>query len=484
MKLDTLFQYRCYNEHPSIKAQGEALFAEFQSTRKRRIIDKYIQNKIRKAFKVALAGMYLGKAFDQYGSFVRIPLNNNHYSGKTRISPVFQPELINAFRWLIDNEYFEQVQPAHQDENKIWRPAGYRLTKKWLRVAQETHAHDPQQVAMFTTRNKSVSFVELRDGKQSVRLTASPQKDFSVSLLKWYEETLAKHSFSIGLKELSSFPFSLTRIYSNRSYWAGGRFYCLFQGRKSQIRLHLKIDGEPVCEVDYRYLHPALLHAEQGLELVYDPYEVPGFSRGIVKIAFQILINTQKSFPATKSLNYYLNKAKRKRKNWNDPAWSMLNINDAFCTQLAQAIAERNQPIAHQFSKGVGLRLQHTDSILVSAVLDFMRKASPNTVVIPIHDSFVVKQSDLAVLIDALGFAEHTLSKVKGQELRTPTLKATVLKGQESPTYINLIEEHRLETGSETEYKEEELLNELNEFFEDDEEIYESFEFDTGIEDE
>ena len=33
----------------------------------------------------------------------------------------------------------------------------------------------------------------------------------------------------------------------------------------------------------------------------------------------------------------------------------------------------RNKPIAHHFSKGVGLRLQHTDSILVSAVLDFIR---------------------------------------------------------------------------------------------------------------
>lgn len=483
MKLDTLFQYRCYNDHPSIKAQGEALFAEFQSTRKRKLADKNDQNKQRKALKVALAGMYLGKAFDQYGSFVRIPLNNNHYSGKTRISPVFQSELINAFRWLIDNDYIEQVQPAHQDENKIWRPAGYRLSKKWLRVAQETHVHDPQQVAMFTTRNKSVSFVELRDGKQSVRLAASPQKDFSVSLLKWYEETLAGHKFSIGSKELPSFPFSLTRIYSNRSYWAGGRFYCLFQSRKSQTRLHLKIDGEPICEVDYRYLHPALLHAEQGLELDYDPYEVPGYSRSIVKVAFQILINTQKPFPATKSLSYYLNKAKRKKKNWNDPAWSTIKIDDTFCTQLAQAIAERNKPIAHQFSKGVGLRLQHTDSILVSAVLDFMRKASPNTLVIPIHDSFVVKQSDLSVLLDALGFAEHTLSKVKRQELRIPTLKATVLKGQESPAYINLIEEHRLEAESETEYKEEDLVNELHEFFEDDEEIYESYEFDTSMED-
>jgi hypothetical protein len=480
MKLDSLFQYRCYNEHSSIKAQGEALFLELQSQRKRKLIDKNDQNKLKRALKVALAGLYLGKAFDQHGSFVRIPLNSNHYSGKTRISPIFQRELLVAFRWLISNEYLEQVQPAHQIEG-IWTPAGYRLTKKWLRLAQETHGHDPVAVQLRTCRNRQVSFVELRDGKKSLRLAASGQKDFSIKLLKWYEETLPKHRFSLGSEELPTFPFSLTRIYSNRSYWAGGRFYSLFQISKSQTRLHLKIDGEQVCEVDYRYLHPALLHAEQGLELDYDPYEMSGFSRTIVKVAFQILINTQRPFPPTKSLVYFLNKAKRKQKNLNDPAWADQMFDSAFCTQLAEAIAERNKPIAHHFSKGVGLRLQHTDSILVSAVLDFIRKEAPSTVVIPIHDSFVVKQSDLGVLLEALAYAEHILAGVMNQELRIPTLKATAIKGFDSATYISMLKEHGLE-GIEATYKEEDLVQELSSFLVDDEDDYESFEFDASVE--
>ena len=110
-----------------------------------------------------------------------------------------------------------------------------------------------------------------------------------------------------------------------------------------------------------------------------------------------------------------------------------------------------------------------------------MRKTSPNTVVIPIHDSFVVKQSDLGVLLDALGFAEHTLAGVMDQELRIPTLKATVIKGLESPSYISMIEEHRLEGESEPAYKEEDLVIELASFLTDDEEDYESFEFDAGV---
>lgn len=482
MKLDTQFQYRCYNDHPSIKAQGKALFDEFQSTRKRKIINKKDQQKVRRSFIVALAGMYLGNAFDQFGSFVRIPLNHNHYTGKTQISPIFQPELLKVFRWLIDNGYFEQVQPAHQVETK-WIPAGYRLTKKWLRVAQETHVHDPKQVALQTRRNKSVSFVELRKDKKSIRLKASTQKDFSIELLEWYEQTLSKHSFSIGAKELPAFPFSLTRIYSNGSYSSGGRFYSLFQGRKSQTRLHLKIDGEPVCEVDYQYLHPALLHAEEGLQLDYDPYEVDGYPRSIVKVAFQILINTEKPFPPVRSLNYFLNKNKRKKKNWHDPVWTDLKIDDAYCLELAQAIAERNKPIAHHFSTGVGLKLQHTDSILVSAVLYYMRKETADTLVLPVHDSFVVKQSDLGILMKALEFAERFLSNHKGQVLRDPVFKATVIQGLEIDSYNNTIEEYQLEGANKRTYTEEDLVKEVYEFLESDDDDYDSFEFDAGIED-
>jgi hypothetical protein len=257
----------------------------------------------------------------------------------------------------------------------------------------------------------------------------------------------------------------------------------LFQGRKSQTRLHLRIDDEPVCEVDYRYLHPALLHAMEGLELEYDPYEVEGYSRTVVKVAFQVLINTQKPFPAANSLMFFLNKAKRKKKNWNDPEWQGQSFTKDYCLKLSEAIAERNRPIAHHFSTGAGIKLQHTDSILVSAVLDFVRKQSPSTVVIPIHDSFVIKQSELDVLLDALGYAETILSKVKGSAVRTPTLKATAIKGTEIETYIQLLKKYKLEGEEESSIKEEDLTQELREFTTYDTDDTESYEFDAAIED-
>lgn len=78
----SFFQYRCYNEHLFIKEKAEELFKQYQAGRTRRLIKKHKQQAIRKAFKVALAGMYFGSAFDAHGSFVRLSLNVNNYHGK------------------------------------------------------------------------------------------------------------------------------------------------------------------------------------------------------------------------------------------------------------------------------------------------------------------------------------------------------------------------------------------------------------------
>ncbi|NDD22860.1 MAG: hypothetical protein EB098_01920 [Betaproteobacteria bacterium] len=188
------------------------------------------------------------------------------------------------------------------------------------------------------------------------------------------------------------------------------------------------------------------------------------------------MINTEKPFPPVSSLNYFLNKNKRKKKNWHDPVWTDLKIDNAYCLELAQAIAERNKPIAHHFSKGVGHRLQHTDSILVSAVIFYMRKETADTLVLPVHDSFVVKQSDLGILMKALEFAERFLSKKhKGQILRNPVLKATVIQGLEIDSYNKIIEEYKLEGSNTPPPSEEDLVKELYEFLESDDDDYDSF---------
>jgi hypothetical protein len=488
MKKESFFQYRCYNEHPFIKERAEEFFQQYQASRTRRLLDKRKQQSLRKAFKVALAGMYLGNAFDSYGSFVRISLNNNNYYGKTRLSPVFRPELFAVFNWLIDNEIVVRVAESYFDPNtQKETPRGYRLAYDWLDATKE-RVQLGKEIKLSTSRNKDAAFIELRDeNKRCERLTANQQKPFSLELLKWYDSELKNHSYRLGKTELPPFYLSLTRIYSRSSYNLGGRFYSPFQSFRSQTRLHLQIDGEHVFEVDLSSLHPTMLYRMAGKSLEHDPYAVEGYPRAVVKVAMQVLLNTTKPFPPSNSLRYYLSKGQRSKSNRNDPSWQGLEITNDYCKGLAEAIAGHNEPIAHQFSKGIGLKLQHIDSIFTSCVLNYMRRKSPSTLVIPIHDSYIVKQSKIEVLLDALEFAESMTSKVQGWELLIPKLKIESITVDDPERYESILTERSIRIGNTT-TKEEDVTDQLHALVFDleteENELEDSYDLDAGIEEE
>lgn len=319
MALDSFFQYRCYNDHPFIKERAEELFKLYQAGRGKRIRDKNRQGAYRKAFKIALAGMYFGDAFDARDSFVRISLNKNNFHGKTRLSPVFQPELLTVFNWLIDNGIFVNVADGIFDPStKKQTPRGYRLADDWLGATKEPIKLG-NDIKLKTSRNRDAASIELRDeNKICQHLKFNTQKKLTLGLLEWYDTELSNHSFRVGNTELSPFTFSLTRIYSRSSYDLGGRFYSPFQSFKSQTRVHLQIDGEHVFEVDLSSLHPTMLYRMAGKTLAHDPYAVEGYPRSVVKVAMQVLLNTTKPFPPANSLRYYLSKGQRSKRNKDD----------------------------------------------------------------------------------------------------------------------------------------------------------------------
>ena len=483
---ESFFQYRCYNEHPFIKERAEEFFQQYQASRTRRLLDKRKQQTLRKAFKVALAGMYFGNAFDSYGSFVRISLNKNNYYGKTQLSPVFQPELLAVFNWLIDNEILVRVAESYFDPNtQKETPRGYRLANDWLDATKE-RVQLGKEIKLSTSRNKDAAFIELRDeNKRCQRLSANKQKPFSLELLKWYDSELKNHSYRLGKTELPPFYLSLTRIYSRGSYSLGGRFYSPFQSFRSQTRLHLQIDGEHVFEIDLSSLHPTMLYRMAGRTLEHDPYAIEGYPRSVVKVAMQVLLNTTKPFPPSNSLRYYLSKAHRSKRNRDDSSWQGLEITNDYCKSLAEALAGHNQPIAHYFSQGIGLKLQHIDSIFTSCVLHFMKQRSPCTVVIPIHDSYIVKQSELRSLLDALEYAELMTSKVEGWDVLKPKLKVESITLDDPDGYESILNERSIRIGNTT-TKEEDVTDQLHALMFDleaeDNELEDSYDLDAGIE--
>ena len=194
-----------------------------------------------------------------------------------------------------------------------------------------------------------------------------------------------------------------------------------------------------------------------------------------------------KPFPPSNSLRYYLSKSQRSKRNRVDPVWQGLDITNEYCKGLAEAIAAHNEPIAHQFSQGIGLKLQHIDSIFTSCVLHFMKQRSTSTVVIPIHDSYIVKQSKLEVLLDALEFAESMTSKVQGWEVLTPKLKIEYITLDDPEGYESILNERSIRIGNTT-INEEDVTDQLQALVFDldaeDNELEDAYDLDAGIEQE
>ncbi|MBM9593999.1 hypothetical protein [Roseitranquillus sediminis] len=212
------------------------------------------------------------------------------------------------------------------------------------------------------------------------------------------------------------FPARLRRIF-NGDFAHGGRFYAeggAWQTLSKTERRALRIDGEPVVEIDYATFHPALAYAERGLPPPEAPYEVAGFSRDLVKVAFNILLNSSgrpgarhtiawKPAMATHLLDVTphrneLPSAFLRRVYQSDPSYPHRASRCA--EELIEKLLARHAPIADLFFSGLGLRLQRLDSDIAEGVMRRMRRHG--VVVFPIHDSFLAPASKADLIEEAM----------------------------------------------------------------------------------
>jgi hypothetical protein len=177
---------------------------------------------------------------------------------------------------------------------------------------------------------------------------------------------------------------SLYRVFNDNEFKTGGRFYGgWWQEIPSEYRDRITIDGKRTIQLDYSGLHPHILYHEKDLELTGDPYQVnltpsknaddkDGF-RKFIKQCFNAMLN------ATSEME-------------RAPRGSQLGHWGVTWKQVVKAIKDKHPDIEGQFFTATGLRLQRIDSDLCEAVMLAMIQRSPEIVILPIHDSFIVNQ--------------------------------------------------------------------------------------------
>lgn len=200
----------------------------------------------------------------------------------------------------------------------------------------------------------------------------------------------------------------MARIY-NQSLDRGGRFYGMgtsWQNIKSETRKALTIGGEPVVELDFKTLHPAILYAEAGVAMPADSYDLPGWPRNLVKVAMLTIINAPTINKARFSIAH------------SDRMTHMAEPGSQQAMQLAsgliEAIKRKHAPIAGAFHSDAGARLMRIDSDIAEAVMGALI-ARKGIVTLPIHDSFLVPASKRDELEEAMAQAAFDICKLEAQ---------------------------------------------------------------------
>jgi len=176
----------------------------------------------------------------------------------------------------------------------------------------------------------------------------------------------------------------VSRIF-NLDLHRGGRFYthgASWQNIKRELRKSVQINGEPVVELDYSTLHPALLYAEAGAPLPGDCYTIVGWARPLVKFAFLVLLNARN-----------VHSARQKIAHSEEMGWPSIHEQVALqrASLLIAEIKARHPAISKAFHSDAGARLMRRDSEIAEHVL--LTLNSKGIVALPMHDSFLVPVS-------------------------------------------------------------------------------------------
>ncbi|WP_405243675.1 hypothetical protein [Lentisalinibacter salinarum] len=183
----------------------------------------------------------------------------------------------------------------------------------------------------------------------------------------------------------------LRRIFNNGSFKEGGRFYHgWWQQLPREFRCFVQINGRVTTELDYSAMHIGILYAQVGLSLNADPYMLPGATdkeRPIIKTALNAAINAEDLKSAEAAIRYQAIRTPLPK-----------SYSDA-CALLA-ALLDRHDPIRKYIGSGEGLRGQYIDSKIAERVM--LGLGERQTIVLPVHDSFIVEHDRVDELADAM----------------------------------------------------------------------------------
>lgn len=248
----------------------------------------------------------------------------------------------------------------------------------------------PSQVLLRNIDHDPVSYKRSKDINEKINLVAR------------YNRESIRHD--IRLKDSNqTFNIQIKKIFLRSSFDLGGRSYTekgevqSMPNIKNEVssRSNITIDGEPTVELDYKCLHPSICSELEGYAVGdHDFYDVDlgGYTksqiRPFAKIALLIMINARDKSSARSALACEIAADRRRPVEYQD--FSCFHDDPSKIREIIDKLEELNSFISDYFYSDKGVLLQNYDANIIDDINNHF--LSKGEVVIPVHDSIIIKK--------------------------------------------------------------------------------------------
>ncbi len=397
LKTASQFDVHRWSDYPEVNEVVDCIFAEIKALRKSRPERIREADKVSRHLKVVIIDLFAAHQLG-FNPYRGISLHKPDYQKGTRYRKIYlkYDYLAGVLNDLEELGYIEKY-PGYHLENGNGMRTRIKASDKLIdlvlsekfRVKILIESIGASQVLgrapddeVIILRDPDGELVDYDDTQDIVRMRHNLER-INTSLSKAHivlaiDDEQAKELAAIyGQQERIPFDVghkTLHRVFNDPSFRLGGRFYGgWWEGLPSRFRKYIRINYKETVELDYSGHHIRILYSREGIEAPADLYAIENssFSREHLKLAALIVVNAGNRTSALRALND-----------------KKLGIDTK---AILDFIEKHFAPISKHFYTYAGLELQYQDSVVAERVI--LRMMDRGAVVLPIHDSFIVRNS-------------------------------------------------------------------------------------------
>ncbi|OSQ41943.1 hypothetical protein MGEO_20875 [Marivita geojedonensis] len=430
-----------WSEHPEVKVLVDGLWKKHFKDGKPNARGPKQKTSSKDQLRVLILDLYVAWK-DDPDLCIGVSLSSNAWHAGSRYNALhISKKIIPVIQTLRDAGYLDK------DEHQFWKP-GHKLNRttriraseklqKLFRKAKFDYedigrAEGEEVIILKNDKNKQIEYddtpatnrmrKDLTAYNDLIAKTFIDIPDLQEPVIEIENDDGDKTKLKIGSQNTKTH-----RVFSRSSFDAHGRLYGgWWQRANSATRARITIDDQPTVEVDFVGLHIAILYAEAGKKLDFDPYSVSrekvtaypeSMTRKLIKYLALIAINAKGKSQAYQAF-----------RNGAPVGSFMASITNKKLDKLLDAFLDLNPPLEGKLFTDQAIRLMHLDGQITSHIHNhFTKQGIP---VLSVHDSYIIDCWKVDELRQAMADASKA---VVGRPLAT----SIKLPGKEEYSFVS-----------------------------------------------